>query len=105
MRPSEIQNISDIKKIACMIAQLLPAVQPRWMTLKQASVYSNIGKARLIDLARDRKISGFQDCGIKTRPWRFDQKSIDKYMESLIPDDTVEKNEKIALDILASVRL
>ena len=97
-------NETELDILADKLASRL-AVMPRWMTLKQAVMYSNIGKARLIELAKERKIKGFQDNSIKTRPWRFDKKSIDEYMESLIPEDTKSESDKIALDILSTVRV
>jgi hypothetical protein len=48
-------NETELDILADKLASRL-AVMPRWMTLKQAVMYSNIGKARLIELAKERKI-------------------------------------------------
>jgi len=94
----------DLDILADKIASRL-AIMPRWMNLKQAVMYSNIGKGRLIELTKEKTIKGFQDNSIKTRPWRFDKESIDMYMESQIPADYSDEIEKTALDILSTVRL
>jgi hypothetical protein len=88
----------DLNKLADLIASRLMA--PRWMTLKQAVNYSNIGKARLIEMVRSGEIKGFQDKHIKTAPWRFDKKSIDRFMSNQV---TETDNDKFAIDLLSTV--
>ena len=90
----------DLEIIASKIVSRL--MSPRWMTLKQAVAYSNIGKARLIEMVKDKTIRGFQDKTIKTNAWRIDKQSIDSYMGSQVIDDN-EDNNKFALDLLATV--
>ncbi len=51
----------------------------RWLNLKEASKYSNIGQKRLIALAGEGKIRGFQDSDTKNRKWIFDRESLDSY--------------------------
>ena len=55
---------------------------PRWMKLKEAALYSKIGKQRLIRLAFNGDIKGFQDPGNKRGDWIFCRHSIDKYWEN-----------------------
>jgi hypothetical protein len=59
---------------------------PRWMKLKEAAWYSNIGKQRLIQLAQDGHIKGFQDPDSGRGDWIFCRYSIDEYRESQIGD-------------------
>ena len=66
MNESQLDILAD--KIAARIS-----ITPRWMLLKQAVMYSNIGKARLIDLVKRKKIKGFQDTKLATRPWKIDR--------------------------------
>jgi len=95
----------DLDILAAKIASKLSVI-PRWMTLGQATRYSNIGKARLVALVKKGQIRGFQDQSLKTKPWRFDMKSIDAHMEMKSEQQfTDEDANKIALDILATVRL
>lgn len=60
----------------------------RWMNKKQAAAYSNIGEKRLIELARNGDIRGFQDpaVGGQKPPWIFDKLYIDKYRENQMPN-------------------
>ena len=54
----------------------------RWITLREAAVYSSIGETRLVGLAKNGEIRGFQDASLKTKPWIFDIYSIDTYREA-----------------------
>lgn len=54
----------------------------RWIKLKEATQYGNIGKARLIKLAVSGVIKGAQDPESKRRDWIFDRQSIDSYREA-----------------------
>ena len=55
------------------------AVQVRYMTLKQASIYSGIGQKKLIELAQGGFILGKRRDDISRGDWSFDKESIDKY--------------------------
>ena len=96
---------SDLNIIASMLVEQL-ACQPRWLKLKAAALYSGIGQKELIRLAQKRKIDGFQDLELKTKPWLFDRLSIDKYRSSQIEQyhDT-DLDEEIALDIVGSLNI
>ena len=94
----------DLDILAAKIAARLSVV-PRWMSLAQATKYSNIGKARLIKLTKGKEVKGFQDLSLETKPWRFDKESIDSFMENQIQQDEDEELNQKALDILATVRI
>jgi hypothetical protein len=79
--------------------------QPRWLKLKSAAKYSSIGQKKLIQLAQLRKIDGFQDDSLKTKPWIFDKNSIDKYRSKQSEEFNNSENEKIALDIVGSLNI
>ncbi len=70
---------------------------PRWMRLKMAAWYSSIGKQRLIALAQDGHIKGFQDPDSGRGDWIFDRLSIDVYREAQDPRPTLHQK---ALDIV-----
>jgi hypothetical protein len=55
---------------------------PRWIKLKEATRYGNIGKSRLINLAISGVIRGVQDQDSKRKDWIFDRLSIDAYWEA-----------------------
>ncbi|MGO9139164.1 MAG: hypothetical protein ACLP9S_13875 [Syntrophales bacterium] len=57
-------------------------IQPRWLSLKEAAVYSHIGKSHLVELAADGRVKGFQDPDSKRSDWIFDRISLDAYRES-----------------------
>lgn len=52
---------------------------PRWLRLKEAAWYSRIGKQRLIALANEGHIKGFQDPDSGRREWVFDRLTLDDY--------------------------
>jgi hypothetical protein len=54
-------------------------MEPRWLKLKAACQYSALGKARLIDLAQQGQVRGFQDPESGRGDWIFDRLSIDEY--------------------------
>lgn len=80
----------------------LPFSMKRWLTLKEAAEYSAIGKHRLIAMARDGRIKGFQDDDSGRHEWIFDRLSIDTFREN--QGVKVTYREK-ALAILKEVRL
>jgi hypothetical protein len=77
-------------------------IQPRWLSLKEAAFYSHIGRTRLIELAADGKVKGFQDPENKRGDWIFDRLSLDAYREGqyMLP----EIREK-ALAIMRGIQL
>jgi len=87
---------TDINGLASKIADRLSKtiITPRWLTLRQAMAYSNIGRDRLIQMAKDKIIRGDQD-KIGTNKWFFDKKSIDEYHEAFfkegVTDDTIKR--------------
>lgn len=54
-------------------------MEPRWLKLKDASKWSAIGQKRLVQLAMDGVIRGFQDPDSGRSEWIFDRYSIDDY--------------------------
>lgn len=100
----------DVQILARELSKhIQPSPWPRWMSLRQAAQYSGWGEKKLIELASHRKISGFQDEELKTRPWTFDRDSIDNFRikQSMLADDCKEEAERAekALEILNSVRI
>lgn len=73
---------------------------PRWLKLKQAASYAAINEKRLIELARQRHVKGFQDTETKSQIWIFDRFSLDAYRESQCLGLTIREK---ALDILRGV--
>lgn len=62
----------------------------RWMTLKEAADYTSIGRNRLVVMARERRIKGFQDLDTKTNEWIFDRISLDAYREQQCISITIQ---------------
>jgi len=91
----------DIEILVARISERI-LIQPRWMKLKQAAIYSSIGQKDLIHLARSKRIAGFQDKNLETKPWIFDRESIDQYRAGQM--DHSDKKEKRALEIVQSLR-
>jgi len=60
-------------------------ITPRWLSLKDASVYGRIGTKRLKQLATEGKVKGFQDPDSGRGDWVFDRLSIDEYREGQTP--------------------
>jgi len=52
------------------------------MKLKESAWYSKIGKQRLIQLAQDGHIKGFQDPDSGRGDWVFCRHSLDEYREN-----------------------
>jgi (p)ppGpp synthase/HD superfamily hydrolase len=94
----------DIDTLAAKIAERLTAL-PRWMKLKQAVLYSNIGKDRLITLAKLGHIKGGQDTDLKSKPWIFDRKSIDEYRSKQVSNSPQNDAEEFALDFITKIGL
>lgn len=73
--------ISELKKeiIEAIQSSMVPV---RYMSLKQAVVYSGIGQKQLISLAQQGKIKGRKVMRVKRADWSFDKESIDAYWHS-----------------------
>ena len=68
----------EIEILAVKIAEQL-SVQPRWMKLRQAALYSSIGQKRLKTLAEGGELIGYSDQDSGRGDWIFDKNSIDEY--------------------------
>lgn len=77
-------------------------ITPRWLSLKEASLYSHIGKSRLVELAIDGRVKGFQDPDSKHGDWIFDCFSLDSYREVQY---TLPEIKEKALAIMRGVQL
>ena len=81
---------SDLDILASKLAERI--VTPRWLTLKQAVVYSNIGQKRLKLLADAGEVAGYQeDTG--RGDWIFDKESIDKYRSRPLHETNIRFNK------------
>ena len=56
-------------------------ITPRWLKLKEAALYSSIGKTRLKELALQGSVKGFPDPDSRRGDWIFDRHSLDDYRE------------------------
>ena len=72
----------------------------RWLRLKDAALYSSIGRSRLKSLAEQGAVKGFQDPDSNRGDWIFDRLSIDAYREN----QAGQLNQK-ALDLIKRHRL
>jgi hypothetical protein len=77
-------------------------IQPRWRSLKEAALYAHIGKLRLVQLAIDGRIKGFQDPDSKRNDWIFDRISLDTYRDGQYQAPAIREK---ALAILRSVQV
>lgn len=75
------------------------SIEPRWLTLRVAAHYSSIGESRLISMAKEGIVKGFQDPNEGRHGWIFDRLSIDAYREGQAGPTLHEK----ALEILRSL--
>jgi len=80
----------------------LISTMKRWLPLKEAALYSAIGRHRLIAMARDGRVKGFQDDDSGRHEWIFDRLSIDAFRENQAVQVTCREK---ALAILHEVRL
>ena len=76
-------------------------IEPRWLKLKEAALYSALGKHRLLDLAKEGLIKGFQDPDSKRGDWIFDRHSLDEYRLTQAAGSGQERMK--ALEILGSL--
>lgn len=90
---------SELDIIAAKIAEKI-LFQPRWLKLKPAALYSSIGQKELIKLVENKKVAGFQDSSLKTKPWIFDKTSIDNYRIQQANKFNNDNNEQFALEII-----
>ena len=74
----------------------------RWLPLKQAADYAHIGRHRLIVMAKEGVIKGFQDPDDKRNAWIFDRLSLDTYRDGQISSPTAREK---ALAIMKGVRI
>ncbi len=77
-------------------------IQPRWLSLKEAALYSHIGKTRLVELAAADRVKGFQDPDNKRGDWIFDRNSLDAYREAQY---TLPEIREKALAIMKGIQL
>lgn len=101
-----MQTELDINSLAEKIIAKMPfkdAVPTKWLKLNQAVRHSNIGKDRLIQLAKEKKIDGFQDPDLLTRPWIFDIESLDQYRRSQLADNASDEADSFALDLMGKI--
>ena len=96
---------TNISTLASLIAtQVINTVTEqttvvRWLKLKKAAEYSAMNEKRLIELAQEGRVVGFQDPDNGRRDWIFDRVSLDLYRESQAPITAREK----ALDIMRTL--
>ena len=69
------------------------SVDARWISLKEAAQYSNIGQKRLISLAESSAVVGFKDPDSGRGDWVFDRESLDEYR--LNQADPSREREKV----------
>jgi hypothetical protein len=68
--------------LARLIADELKPLTARWLKLKEAAIYSGIGRNRLKSLACAGAIKGFPDPDSGRRDWVFDKLSLDAYRQA-----------------------
>lgn len=81
-RPAEEVREEKEETLGIVVSVLDDSITPRWLSLKSAAVYSSIGEARLISMAKAGEIKGFQDPDEGRHGWIFDRLSLDAYRES-----------------------
>lgn len=87
----------ELDILAAKIAEKI-LIQPRWLKLKQAALYSSIGQKRLKNLAEDDEIIGYPDPDSKRGDWIFDKNSLDTYRMKPV-EETNLKFKKILDEI------
>jgi hypothetical protein len=95
---------TELDILASKIAERITA-PPRWMKLSQAVKYSNIGKERLISLAKLKAVVGYQDHDLKSKPWIFDRESIDQYRARQFASGPGQDAEEFAIDFMQKIGL
>ncbi|WP_320043254.1 hypothetical protein [uncultured Desulfobacter sp.] len=89
-------NEQDLDILAAKIAGKINAVSVRYMSLKQAAIYSGIGQKQLIKMAEAGKIKGRKIKREKRAGWSFDRESIDKFWHQ--PWDDINAKARSILD-------
>ncbi len=87
----------EVDKVKSKKMTDLTPLYPRWMRLRDAARYSAIGRKRLVALAQNRDIKGWQDPDSGRGDWIFDRLSLDAYREAQDPEPTLDQK---ALDIV-----
>lgn len=80
----------DLDILASKIAEKIKAVPVRYMTLKQAAIYSGIGQKQLIKMAESGQIRGRKIPREKRADWSFDKESIDTFWHKPFDDAKME---------------
>ncbi|WP_020588973.1 hypothetical protein [Desulfobacter curvatus] len=86
----------ELDILAAKIAEKLNAVSVRYMSLKQAAIYSGIGQKQLIKMAEAGKIKGRKIKREKRAGWSFDRESIDEFWHQ--PWDEINVEARSILD-------
>jgi hypothetical protein len=89
----------DIEALAKLVAkELAPMLMKKeWLSLREAAAEYHIGEHRLIKLAKDKAIKGFQDKETKRNDWIFERKSLDKYRDDRAPVIVTNREKAIAI--------
>lgn len=80
----------ELEILATKIADKINAVPVRYMSLKQAAVYSGIGQKQLIKMAESGQIKGRKILRETRSDWSFDKESIDKFWHQPFSDTKTE---------------
>ena len=81
-------------KIEANIVEILQqfTMNPRWLKVKAAALYSGIGQQRLKSLALTGDIRGYQDQESGRKDWIFDKTSIDEYRLKPLHENNIRLN-------------
>jgi len=94
--------LKDAEKPQAKEMKICTIGDKRWLTLREARVYSGIGIKRLKLLAQEGKLKGCPDPDNGRGDWIFDRASIDAYREGQMIAPTVREK---ALAIMRGIRL
>jgi hypothetical protein len=95
-----LREVKSVKDSLQILAHNKNGNGVRWLYLKQAAVYSGIGRQKLVRMIKKGTIKGFQDPDDKREIWLIDKKSLDEYRTSQASN--LDNHRQKALDILAS---
>lgn len=78
---------TELQILAVMIAKELASLlqKKQWLSLREAAQEYHIGERRLILLAKEGKIKGYQEKDTKRGDWIFYRDSLDEYRISHCP--------------------
>lgn len=96
---------ADIQAIAAEVVHGLMdehIVTPQWMTLPEACTAFSLGKDRLKDLALSGRIVGGQDRDDARGTWRFEARSIHRYLMTVTGRADIESK---TLDVMRRLGL